>query len=354
MISSLLLSALLLAQDPAATPEPRALCVLNKFEATVSVLDAASGEIVETIPVGVGPHEAATSPDGNTVVVCNYGQRAPGETLSVIDMKTLAVTDTIELDGYHRPHGIQFLADGKHVVVTAEAEQKLLIVDLEEKKVEQAIETRSRASHMVALDPEQARAYVANIGSGSMTVIDLKSAEHVADVETGAGAEGIAVHPTRPEVWVSNRAADTVSVVDTKTLEVKATIECGRFPIRVQITPDGRQAIVSCAQSGDVAWIDVEKREVVARTPMNEEGVGAEERDGRLFGSQFEGAVPVGVLVPPHGRIAYVANTNADVVTVLDVAERKIVGRLRAGREPDGLAWAKLHPRPAKEPEEPR
>ena len=33
------------------------------------------------------------------------------------------------------------------------------------------------------------------------------------------------------------------------------------------------------------------------------------------------------------------ANTNADVITVIDINEAKIVDRLVAGKEPDGLAW---------------
>ena len=63
-------------------------------------------------------------------------------------------------------------------------------------------------------------------------------------------------------------------------------------------------------------------------------------KDERLFGSQFEDSpVPVGIVVHPDGHRAYVANTNADVVSVLDLTEWKLVDRLVAGKEPDGMAW---------------
>ena len=66
--------------------------------------------------------------------------------------------------------------------------------------------------------------------------------------------------------------------------------------------------------------------------------------------------MPVGVLIPPAGGVAYVACTNADVISVIDLAAGRVRGRLSAGREPDGLAWAKL-PEPAEksgtEPGEP-
>ena len=48
---------------------------------------------------------------------------------------------------------------------------------------------------------------------------------------------------------------------------------------------------------------------------------------------------PVGILVRPDGRQAYVANTNADIITVIDLVDWKIIRRLTAGKEPDGMSW---------------
>src|SRR5436190_16561270 len=89
------------------------LVVLNKSEATAALVDPESGAVRRTVPTGTGPHEAAVSPDGRCAVVSNYGQQAPGSTLTVIDLERAAVARTIELGEYHRPHGGQFEADGK-------------------------------------------------------------------------------------------------------------------------------------------------------------------------------------------------------------------------------------------------
>jgi len=65
--------------------------------------------------------------------------------------------------------------------------------------------------------------------------------------------------------------------------------------------------------------------------------------DRQLFGNQFgTSPVPVGILVEPSGRYAYVANTQADVVTVLDLKEWRIADRLTAGKEPDGLGYSSI------------
>jgi YVTN family beta-propeller protein len=201
---------------------------------------------------------------------------------------------------------------------------------------------------MVALAPDGGRAFVANIGSGSVSVLDLAEGELVKVIPTGAGAEGIAVHPTRPEVWVTNRAADTLSVIDATTLEVAAELPCAAFPIRVALTPDGRHALVSCARSGDLAVFDVETRALVRRVAMDAEALADE---GRLFDDFGASPVPVGILIRPDGSEAFVANTNADVVTVIDLASWRIARRLRAGKEPDGMAWARLPLAGAEAPE---
>ena len=57
--------------------------VLNKAEASASLLDAGTGRELAKVQVGSGPHEVAISPDGTTAVVANYGQRQPGNTLTV-------------------------------------------------------------------------------------------------------------------------------------------------------------------------------------------------------------------------------------------------------------------------------
>ena len=53
---------------------------------------------------------------------------------------------------------------------------------------------------------------------------------------------------------------------------------------------------------------------------------------------------PDRILIEPSGERAWVANTNADLVTVLDLETWKVAGRIAPGREPDGMAWSPLPP----------
>lgn len=329
------------AQNPASANGT--LIVLNKSDASASIISLKNYQTIATIPTGIGPHEVAVTPDGKTAVVTNYGNReVPGSTLTVIDLAQLKVQKTIDLGDYHRPHGLIFLPGGNELLVTAEAEKTLLVIALENGSVEKAIQTDQEVSHMVAFAPASKLAFVANIGSGSVNVIDIEKSASIKIIETGTGAEGIDVSPDGKEVWVSNRADDSVSIIHVESLEIVHTLESKSFPIRVKFTPDGKFALVSNARSADVAVFDAKTRQEVRRIPMKLKA--KEGTEIRLFSNRFgDSPVPVGIFIHPDGGFAYIANTNADIVTVIDLSSWEIVHRLKTGREPDGLGFTPLN-----------
>lgn len=311
------------------------LVVANKSEATVSLLDVESGEVVATLPSGNGPHEVGISPDGRRALVTNYGTReSRGSSLTLIDIPAATVTKTIDLGEYRAPHGVAWIDDAR-AAVTVEANQALIVVDVSTGEVEDAFDTAQEISHMVALGPGAKRAYVANIGSGSITVIDLENAGRVTNVATGDGAEGIAV--AGRHAWVTNRAADTVVVLDVETLESIAEISSPGFPIRATAASTGK-VLVTRARAGELAIYDAATFEEIRTVAFDLKSLGAEER---LFGDRFgDSSVPIGVVAHNEGKRAFVAHANADVITEIDLGTGEIVRVLRAGKEPDGMGFS--------------
>lgn len=305
------------------------LLVLNKSDHDLAVVDPERRTVVARIPTGRGPHEVAVAPDRRRAYVANYGMYAvfregervddPGNTISVVDLVRRAVVDTFDLGDYRKPHGIWVSRDGRHLWVTCEAAQAVLELDAATGAIARAWRTGQDVSHMLVPTPDETRLYVANIRSGSVTIIDRRT-DSVRTVATGAGAEGIDVTPDGAEVWVTNRAANTVSVISTATDSVIATFESGgEMPIRVKFTPDGREAWVSIARSNELAVFDVRERRRLAAIPV--------------------GAMPVGIQLSPKGDRVFVANTNDDRITVVDRAKRRVLGTFTTGHEPDGMAW---------------
>ncbi len=321
------------------------LVVLNKSDASAWLVDPETGARLASVPTGDGPHEADVTPDGKLAVVTNYGGKTPGGSLTLIDLAAGTAAGTIDLGEHRRPHGVQVLPDGRRAVVTAEASQSLLVVDLVERRVLSTIPTGERISHMVAVSPDGKTAFVSSIGSGTVTVIDLAKGERTKTVKTGEGAEGIAVTPDGKEIWVGNRASDTLTVLDAATLEARRTVPCAQFPIRLEISSDGSTLLASNARSGDVAVIDTKSGAERKRVNMP---MAAATTEGRLFADRFgKSPVPIGLLVPPAGKVAFVANSNADAVVVFDLESGAILRTLPAGAEPDGLAWTPLKPKAA-------
>jgi len=314
-----------------------ALIVLNKGDARASIVDIASGRVVRTYPTGDGPHEVAVSPDGRTAVVGNYGGQRPGNSLTVIDLASPSAPRTISLGDYRRPHGIVWLADGRRVLVTVEASRALLVVDVAAGTVERAIGSDADGTHMVAVTPDGRFAYTANIGSGSVGRYDV-AARTLAQVKvTGRGPEGLDVSPDGREVWAADRTLDVITVLSAATLDSLGSAPTLRFPNRLKFTVDGRRVLVSNAAAGAITVYDVATRALLRTIPIPFDP--AKKRAEVVLGDMGNSAVPLGILMEPDGRRAWVATAVLGEVVELDLATLTITRTIDAGANPDGMAY---------------
>lgn len=306
------------------------LIVVNKSGHEVAMVDPASRAVVARVPTGRGPHEVAVSPDGRRAYVSDYGvynlfrdgetKSEPGHTVTVLDLEKRAKVATFDLAPHSRPHGIRVSRDGTRVWVTCEGSQTVLELDAGSGRIQRSWNTGQDVSHMVTPSADEAKLFVANIRSGSVTVID-RGTGRVTSLVTGAGAEGLDRSPDGREVWVTNRGANTITVLDAAHDSVLATFASGgEFPIRARFSPDGKEAWISNARSNAVVVFDAG-----SRVPLDTVAVGV---------------MPIGLEMDPSGRTLYVACTNDDVVKVVDVKQREVVGEIRPGNEPDGMMWA--------------
>ena len=307
------------------------LIVLNKSDDEAVLVNPVTLAIEARIATGHGPHEAAVTPDGRRAFVCNYGltgvfrdgerRDEPGNTLSVVDLERREVVDTFRLGEYTKPHGIWVSADGARIWLTCEGAQAVLELDARTGAIGRVWKTGQDVSHMLVPTPDERKLYVANIRSGSVSVVD-RASDTVRTIPTGAGAEGIDVTPDGREVWVANRGANTISVIPVERDAVETSFESGgTMPIRVKFTPDGREAWVTNAKSDAITIFETAGRRLLATLPA--------------------GKVPIGMQMSPDGRRVFIANTNDDKITVIDVARRQVVGEIQPGSEPDGMAWAR-------------
>ena len=188
---------------------------------------------------------------------------APGNQLAVLDVAKGAVTKTISLGQYTRPHGAMFFpGDETRVAVTSEATQNVVLVNIAAGTVEDAIPTGAAGSHMVAITADGKRAFTSDIGAGAVSELDLVKKELVRVIPVAPRVEGIAVTPDGSAVWAGSNTDGTVSIIDTRTGTIVETLKGFKLPYRLAMSADGKTAIV-CDPEGDMIHVaDVAARKI--------------------------------------------------------------------------------------------
>lgn len=318
------------------------LVVANQQGASATVVNAATMQTIATVPVGVGPHEAAISPDGRWAVVTNYGDRtAPGHTLSVIDLAAAMpmVVRTIDLGEYRRPHGAAFIGSGSRLVVTSETSQRLVIVDFASGRVDTTLATNARGSHMVAVQRDGRRAWTANIQDGSVTEYDLLARRTVRTYPGASMNEGIAVTPGGVQLWVGSNDTHTVTVIDAAKGTPIATLEGFGFPYRIGISRSGRVAVVNDPVSNRIWLYEIATRRQLAEIDLSKIQ-GVKTTTGGAPGQV--GAGPEGVAFDPIADFAYVTLHGTNQVAAVDLTQNKVVASGAVGDGPDGIAFSPM------------
>ena len=301
--------------------------VVNQQSDSITLIDLRAMEAYRHVAVVGGPHEAAVSPDGRSVIVSNYNKQGAGQqkTLSLIALPSGDTIKTIDLGDYRAPHDLRWV-DATRVVVTSEANQALLLVNVESGAIERVFRTNAAGSHMLALSTDRTRLYSANRGDGTVSAFDFRTGEKLRDVKTGEGCEGIGVTPDGRWVWAGNRTADTISIIDTKTLEVAKQIPSPGSPYRVRFTPDGRFALVPHARTGSLVVADAAGQTIVKPIAL-----------GLTRVAQPSTA---GVFPHPDNRHVFMTVRNDNSMLVLDLTTGETLARVDVQNSPDGVVYS--------------
>lgn len=310
-----------LCVSAAELPSP-ALVVLNKEEATLAIVDPASGKVTGRVGTGEGPHEVVVSEDGSLAFVSNYGARTPGSTLSVIDLSAQKELHRVDLTPMQRPHGLA-IAEGK-VWFTAEGNKLLGRYDPAANRVDFLLGTGQNVTHMVLLSKDNREIYTANIGSDSISIFSRAPNStnwNQLVIPVGKGPEGIDLTPDGRELWTAHSGDGAVSIIDVSARKVTGIINIGtKRSNRLKSTLDGKYALVTDLAGGDLVVVDVASRKVMKRIGL--------------------GRSPEGILLEPGGTRAFIAVAGENHVAIFDLKTLAVTGRFDTGTGPDGMAWA--------------
>jgi YVTN family beta-propeller protein len=141
-------------------------------------------------------------------------------------------------------------------------------------------------------------------------------------IAVGTGPGDVAITPDATRAYVTNLFSSSISVIDAATNTVVDTISSVFQPVNDAITPDGTRAYVtnSSATFGSVSAIDTASNTVIATV-----GVGPNTQ---------------GLAITPDGTRAYVASFGANSIFVIDTATNTVSATIAVGANPVGVAIA--------------
>ncbi|HMF78108.1 MAG TPA: cytochrome D1 domain-containing protein [Bryobacteraceae bacterium] len=302
------------------------LLTANQGDRTLSIIDPAAGQQVAAVPEGgITGHEVAASLDGKLAYVPIYGSAGVGKAgtdgdhMVVIDIAARKVVGKVDFGHGVRPHQPVLEPTSGLLYVTTELDQTVTIIDPTTLKIVGTVPTGQTESHMLAISKDGRHGYTANVGPGTVSVLDLKAKKTVAVIPISSNTQRISISPDDSMVFTADQAKPQLAVIDTATNKVKTWIELPGKGYGTASTKDGRWLLVAVPHEKKVAVVDLKTLKVDRTVDVP--------------------ATPQEVLIRPDGKVAYVSCNASHQVAAISLADWS-VNLIEAGKGADGLAWA--------------
>ena len=272
-------------------------------------------------------HEIATSADGRIAYVPIYGNVGVGKPgldgreMLFIDLPSRKVIGNLDFGHGVRPHQPVFDPARNLLYVTTELDQSVTIIDPKSRMVVGTVPTGQPQSHMLVLSHDGRRGYTANVGPGTVSVLDMIGRKTVTIIPVSKEVQRIAISNDDRWVFTSDQTKPQLAVIDTATNKVKSWVPLPGTGYGAAPTPDSRFLLVAVPPTNQVAVVDLASMQVVRNIDVP--------------------AAPQEVLIRPDGKVAYVSCATSGEVAAIDLSQWKVQKLIIAGKFADGLAWAK-------------
>lgn len=307
------------------------LYVVSKLSEDVQVIDLSSGKQIAEIPIDILCHEAVVTSDKKRVVVTST-LGSDGNIIKVINTESNRIESSINSENTIKASGIVALPEVNKVAVVDLISSDLFVLNTKTNNIEKQIQTKQKKSHLLVLHPKETIAYVTNIDSGSISVIDLNKNEVVKIIPCGIGRKGIAITPDGSEMWVTNTKENTIHVINTINYKITNVLKSGNESIKLKFSVDGKNCLVVNATDGTVSVYNQQSKKQIKIIKLH----GKETRLERIL---YHTPRPVNIIMHPNGLYAFVANSNANRVEVIDMKTFEIVSTIGTGKVPDAMVF---------------
>lgn len=302
------------------------LLVVCKGDRTLEVIDLETAvNLGSVVASGSTPHEVVATDDGRSAFLPVYsdaGVGSPGtdgRRVDVVDLSQLQRVDEIGLPFASRPHQASLLASGD-LVVSTEIDESVTVIDRRSFRVIARIPTGQAESHTFAISADGRRLVTANVGPGSVSVIDIASRTLLGVVQIAERVNRICLDPSGGLAYTADQDSPRLAVIDTERIERVAWMELPSVGFGTAVTADGSLIVVALRAASEIAVID--------------------RRSGALMHRVATPDHPQAIVLHPDGVRAYSACDDDDCVVEVDIRSGRLLRRMGTGRKPDGIAFA--------------
>jgi PQQ-dependent catabolism-associated beta-propeller protein len=209
-----------------------------------------------------------------------------------------------------RPRGITASADGRRVFVANSNSNNVSVIDAASLKVID--------SFAAGTDPEgitvdgRNRLYVANENESALTIIDISKREVIKRHQVGLEPETAVLSPDERWVTVSNESSNDIYFINAETAALAGKVGVPRNPRGMRFSADSRWLYVASEQEPMVSIIDVAERKLIRSIATG-------------------GERPVDIVMCPDGQRIYVSHGRSEDVRVFDAATWKLLATIPVG-----------------------
>jgi YVTN family beta-propeller protein len=265
-----------------------------------------------SLPLGDLPLNIAVSPSGKMLAVTNNGQS--DQSIQLIDSEKQVVLDSLPIGKAWI--GLVFSDDGNTLYASGGNDNWILKLDVKDKHLIPSDtlivgspwpERISPAG--IALDDKKQLLYVVTTENNSLYVIDISSKDAAQRYPLGAEGYTCLLSSDRKTLYITCWGCDKVELFDTDDRQFVGSIPVGDNPNDMCISKDGSYLFVANSNDNSVSVIDLKNRNVI------------ETLNAALYPDAPTGSTTNGVALSADERTLYIANADNNCIAVFDVSQ---------------------------------
>jgi YVTN family beta-propeller protein len=265
-----------------------------------------------SLPLGDLPLNMAVSSSGRYIAVTNNGQST--QSLQLVDTKNERILDSVDIPKSWL--GLKFSADEKFLYASGGNDNWILKYAIIHSKLvlTDSIPLGKKWPEKISpagmdIDDKRQLLYVVTKENNSLYIVNLQTKSVIQRVALGGEGYTCILSNDKEELYISCWGCEKLLVFDTEDRKFLEEIPVGDNPNDICITKDNRFLFVANSNDNSVSVIDIENR--VVRETLN----------AALYPHSPDGSTTNAVALSRDDKTLYVANADNNCLAVFDVSQ---------------------------------